>query len=255
MRGIKSISIVLIFTLLISLCPVLEVKAQEGDLLLLKDVPLGSIVYDPTWKGLSHWETRERVIDWIVVAKNHPGYPSNSVTLFSKEVIKTDSFHNSDMNRWENSSIRSRTNNDVYNAFGNKFKQGILTTTLINKDADKNEYFTNDKVFIPSETELIGSWPASNQIGSKWEGINLNYLIGYSYKQKRDRHYWTRTPEYGTGGYVVYITSYGEPETTYADRSSDAYTLRAALNMRDGVIVKKMGKVSMKLYTTLLLLE
>ncbi len=227
-----------------SLYPVIEVQAQEGDLLLLKDVPFGSIVYDPTWEGLSSWETRQRVIDWIVVAKNHPGYPSNSVTLFSKEVIWKHRFHYDEMNRWENSSLRQSANGSVYNAFGSQFKQAILMTNLINKDKDNNEYYTSDKVFIPSVTEVVAGEPTSNRIGTRWEGMSRDYLVGYSYNQSRNRFYWTRTPRYGVDGDVMYINAgrlAEDYEYTYASRSSDAYTFRAALNMRDGVVVKEDG--------------
>ncbi|MGF7184915.1 putative repeat protein (TIGR02543 family) [Desulfitispora alkaliphila] len=123
---------------------------------LLSDAPLGTVI-----KDTNNWEHKTgdgytgdgevKPVEWVVVAKNHPGYPSNSVTLISKEIIGKHIFNSPADKQWENSDIREWLNDDFYNHFSSDFKNATVTSSVYN-----NEGNTDDKIFLPSATELGG---------------------------------------------------------------------------------------------------
>ncbi|WP_406242015.1 DUF6273 domain-containing protein [Tissierella carlieri] len=188
----KKISMCLvILTLLSSFTMIFSNEADASTGTMLSNLPLGSVVYDPSWT----WQYRNeedytgygvtKPVGWIIVAKNHTGYPSNSITLISDDVIGLHPFDNSTnrgntygSNHWGNSgspnaTLATRTflNSTFYNAMSTTFKNSIMTTTLDNKTYDGSSYTTSDKVFIPSLTEL-GYVDTKNRIvqpiGYKW---------------------------------------------------------------------------------------
>ncbi len=87
-----------ILILMVSVVPMLIDKISTKQII---DLPLGTIVYAPDslWEfrsgenythgdgtGFSYL-TKTKPVEWIIVAKNHTGYPVNSVTLLSTGII------------------------------------------------------------------------------------------------------------------------------------------------------------------------
>ncbi|ALN97701.1 hypothetical protein Bp8pS_022 [Bacillus phage vB_BpuM-BpSp] len=161
--------------------------------MLLKEIPVGSLVKDPTTKY------NGKPIVWRVVGQNINGYPVNSTTLMSNNILEVNGYDakepsNSDSgrktsgnNRWSQSNIRQWLNSDkvspwyspshstdmpptgfpngnsydikngFLNSFGSDFKDRILKTTLKNVLADTDGgglENTTDSVFLFSMTEL-----------------------------------------------------------------------------------------------------
>lgn len=70
----------------------------------IKDYPIGTKVIDPTTKY------NGSPIEWLIVAKNHPSYPSNSVTLISDKILTFKAFDAAEPDSTDR-DIQSRGNN------------------------------------------------------------------------------------------------------------------------------------------------
>lgn len=240
---------------------------------LLRDLPIGSKVKDITWE----WEHRTgdnytgsgktKPVTWLIVAKNHTGYPDNSVTLLTDELIARHWFDNSTDRRsdhgsphWGNSGttnadkgIRkflngsSYTGNDTnsydktfYDAFSKDFKEAILETTVPNSEDYDKHYTTQDNVFVPSKPELGGGdtniYPAGEDYG---------YFSSVSSRiaklDGKSCGYWTRSME-------TTQWSQGKPFNQCEKVSSDGYFtsvsasrasigVRPVLNLKADVLV------------------
>jgi hypothetical protein len=236
----------------------------------LVELSTGSIVCDPNslWEhktGLGYTGSGDsKPIEWLVVTKNHPGYPENSVTLLSNEVIaiyafddSTDRGHEYGSNHWGNSgstdagsgirkflngnSYSGNDNNSysatLYDSFSNEFKSDILTTLVSNKVWDTGStYYTEDKIFLPSMTEL-GMFGDGyiHEIGSDWGYFCDNdsrRAVGVSHV------YQTRTPDYYNSVDVLDITSSGY----FISNGATSYGgVRPALNLSSDTKVKSVG--------------
>lgn len=236
----------------------------------LGDLPIGALVIDLTWK----WEFRTsggytgngemKPITWIVVAQNHYDMLELHTTLLSQELIGIYSFDNSinqghdvqyGKNHWGDSGavhsacgIRPWLNSTgihkgegLYRAFPERFKEAMLTTILPNKEWGKGDsYKTEDKVFLPSSTELGDSSYEYRipQIGLTYpyfkDAINAKRIAGINDKPW---YYWTRSPRSGYSGRAgMCIVSYaGDFAFEYA-RHADC-GVRPAVNLKSDTLV------------------
>lgn len=182
-----------------------QVSAVEPSTIRISDLPLGSRVVDPSWQ----WEFRTgdnylfqsgdttSPLAWVVVAKNHIGYPENSVTLLAEHVVARLVFDNCTDersvdsrggNQWElagapNATMGVRTflNQEFYGAFSAQFKAAVVPTTVTTashyaKDGENNwlwdswhqdnlaVHTTIDKVFLPGYTEITGIRSDSSEL-------------------------------------------------------------------------------------------
>ncbi len=94
--GLPAVLVILILMVLVVPMLIDKIGTQQ-----LIDLPLGTIVYDPDslWefrsgKNYTHGDgtgfsylSKTKPVEWIIVAKNHTGYPANSVTLLSTGII------------------------------------------------------------------------------------------------------------------------------------------------------------------------
>ncbi len=163
----------------------------ESGTIPLSDLPVGSRVADPTWEWefrLGYNYTNEgaygmptdlgdkKPVTWIVAAINHYDIDQPHVTLIAEELIGFHTFddsthiHERGSSHWGDSGTHSSAGYGLrpwlnstgihegegfYQAFSDNFARAIITTSLPNYDSTSNlEYFTNDKIFIPSTTEL-----------------------------------------------------------------------------------------------------
>ena len=118
-------------------------------------------------------------VTWIIVANDHYDIPEPHVTLMAEEVIGLYSFDGTPEsarfddyrghNHWGNSgttnsipglrpwlnSTGSFSDEGFYQAFSESFKNSIITTDVPNREWETGDhYYTRDRVFIPSTTEL-----------------------------------------------------------------------------------------------------
>lgn len=201
----------------------------------IKDIPLGSIVYDAN----SLWEFKTgngytgsgvtKPIEWVLVAKNHSGYPSNTVTLFSNEVIGKIPFDTSNSSTWTNSSLRNLLNSTFYNALSVDFKGLIIPTTTLQFTT------TVDNIFLFSRNEL-------NLTGDTYNA-QIPYLNNNTVRIKVlngvGTIYWTRTIEGTFGNYLRRVGSSGIAQNGSAVNATDTGVV-PALNILDTAIVQQV---------------
>jgi hypothetical protein len=240
------------------------------------DLPIGTRVVDPSWE----WEFKTgdnytgsgivKPVTWIVVAKDHYDGLESHVTLLSEELIGKHAFDNSTnlgheyadygYNHWGDSGTANATrglrpwlnSTDIhagegfYQAFSESFKQAVLTTTVPNKEWQSGSaYSTQDRVFLPSTTEL----------GDIYHNDTYRIGTGYSYFDgagdlkrvaRLDREtwwYWTRSPASGNGSYVHSVYDTGEFYYYYnifANTDADL-AVRPALNLKSEILVSEIN--------------
>jgi hypothetical protein len=193
---------------------------------------IGDRVIDTTWdweflRGYGYTPFGESVTEsviWIVVAKDHYG---SGVTLMTENIIADYYFDGSTLtsglmagqNHWGNSGttssygLRPWLNSETphegegfYTAFSSQFKDLVLTTDVPNRKYDDGStYSTQDKVFIPSNTELGDTDHTDTyEIGTIYEYFvgKDRYAVEASFPQlTTTESYWTRSPI--TTGYRV----------------------------------------------------
>jgi hypothetical protein len=216
----------------------------ENGTIPIGDLPIGARVVDPSWE----WEFRtggnytgngeKKSVTWIVVAKDHYSGLEPHVTLLSEETIGRHAFDNSNdrdheyaewgYNHWGESGSGNATHGlrpwlnsagihageGFYKAFSESFRNAVLTTAVPNREwKNGSSYSTNDKVFIPSLSELdsneddrtykIGTiYPYFNK---GWARINslLERTFSYADRQEWQKEYWTRSPDLYYGSLVL----------------------------------------------------
>ncbi len=238
----------------------------------LGDLPIGTRLVDLTWQ----WEFRvgnnytgsgeTKPVTWLVVARDHYGHGSG-VTLLSAEPIGKYNFDNNkrynkkrfnvgriSSNHWANSGTGKATcglrpwlnstgihnGEGFYQAFSESFKRAVLTTTVPNRVWKKGRpYSTNDRIFIPSTTELndtVHNW--TYPIGSAYP-----YFQGAGDAKRTAKigwetwYYWTRSPVSGDC-YRVRVVSPGGGFGHSAARSF--HGVRPALNLKSEILVSEI---------------
>ncbi len=231
---------------------------QAGSL-TLDELEIGDSVVDPSWS----WEYRSDdgyksackvdYVTWIVVAKNHYSNLEPHVTLLSKELIGCYLFDNSTnrgtpmgSNHWGDSGKDNATkglrtwlnstgvneSEGLFKAFSEKFKSIVVETEVPNKDWQMGEsYKSNDRVFIPSTTEM-------GDTSHTW-----TYEIGTPYAYFKDakipdlfaelcdevKWYWTRSPNRFDSYYVRRLST-RDYKINYANDESIA--VRPVVNVQ-----------------------
>jgi hypothetical protein len=162
-------------------------KAEEtktlkiGDTVKLSDLCVGDIF-------------KASGIEWMVVAKNHEGYPANSVTVMSKDILENRAFNTNGSNHWGNSSLRKYLNGEFYNKLDPNFRAEILETNLINIDYSSKTYYTQDKIFIPSFEELgLKNISYAKPVGTDYGAFRTNESR-IAKLSGSNSYYWARVP-------------------------------------------------------------
>lgn len=155
-------------------------------------------------------------ITWIIVAKSHTGYPSNSVTLLSEYAIDKRMVDNpetthlrgwnyyavSNIDQWLNSDSKAGEwysaahSNDAppssgkspyqnrpgfLNAFSAAEKQCILSTPINSLNTSDSIATISRKVFLPSITEIAGNTISGQYEGSMWANmVGKDRTVKYS---------------------------------------------------------------------------
>ncbi len=200
-----------------------------------------------------------RPVDWIVAAEKHNGYPQNSVTLISKEIVAKHVFDDSNSTHWGNSGTGTATkgirkflngssytgsDNNIYNvtmydSIPASIRGAILTTDLENKAYSTGTgYTTKDKIFLPSQNEIGAGNTSTYAIGSDWgyfssDSSRIAKFVG------ADRYYWLRSPSSNTNNNVRCVSSNGSHYSNSAN--SGAGGVRPALNLDLSSVSIKSG--------------
>jgi len=205
----------------------------ENGTIPLSELPIGARVADPTWEwefrlGIDYSDedidgnptgTGEvRPVTWIIVAKDHYEGMDEHVTMISEELIGRFAFDNSihhtawGYNHWGESGTDETADRGLrpwlnstgihreegfYRAFSDNFKRAVITSIVPNRKWDNGSiYNTEDRVFVPSTTELGDTeHNRTYPIGSAY-----SYFLGadntarIAYLSKEISHYWLRSP-------------------------------------------------------------
>lgn len=267
------LSVVLIVIVLLAFTGIICVAAAEASgTQALSELPIGAKVVDTSWEwehltGEDYSGTGEtKPVIWVVVAKDHYGNGSG-VTLLTEEVIGKHAFDNSKndfdspegntgSNHWGNSGRDSTATSGLrpwlnstgihagegfYSAFSPLFQSAIIVTTLPNKVWDTgNSYHTEDKVFIPSTTELGDEVHSHTyQVGAIYP-----YFLGAENELRIANlgsdscAYWTRSPNRHFTQTVRQVSRSGEFALNY-DAFNYHVGVRPALNLQANTLVSE----------------
>ncbi len=193
-------------------------------------------------------------IDWVVVAKNHEGYPDGSVTVMSKDILEKRPFDTKSLpsSHWGNSSLRAYLNGEFYNKLSKDLKANILETHLINTNFNgKEDYYTDDKIFIPSLEEIGLKVCNSKPVGSSFNAFHDNASRIAKFGDKDyEWTYWTRVPTTltlqalpaGTDVDVFYVYSNGTSNYRDINFNRIGDGVRPTLNLKSSTLVKYIDK-------------
>jgi len=231
----------------------------------LGDLQIGDKVVDNSWgwehrTGPDEWDGSPysgqgevKPITWIVVARDHYG-PGSGVTLLAEEIIGRFPFDTSSHiqslghNHWGQSGTHSSAEYGLrpwLNSTGKYAGQGffaalpqdlqnsVITTSLPNKDWEHGSvYTTQDKVFIPSATELgYTAHEFTYPIGQVYPYFSGTIDAGRrALLDGSHIWYWTRSPDLEFSYYGAIICSTGEVIYDYVDDSRVG--VRPALNLK-----------------------
>ncbi|WP_243157947.1 DUF6273 domain-containing protein [Clostridium sporogenes] len=149
----------------------------------INDLPIGAVVRDE--KSLYNNE----IIEWIIIDKNHEGYPVNSVTLLTKNTIPIPDEYTI-KSKYESGSLREWFNSIFFYNLSKGMQKALLLTDIIS-----NNVILKDKLFLLSYTE-VGNLTVPR------EGGEFEYL-----KQGKNRaanhNWWTRTSDSSWFRWVV----------------------------------------------------
>uniref|UniRef100_UPI00242B9FEB DUF6273 domain-containing protein n=1 Tax=Clostridium tyrobutyricum TaxID=1519 RepID=UPI00242B9FEB len=211
-------------------------KAEEtktlkiGDTVKLSDLCVGDIF-------------KASGIEWMVVAKNHEGYPANSVTVMSKDILENRAFNTNGSNHWGNSSLRKYLNGEFYNKLDPNFRAEILETNLINIDYSSKTYYTQDKIFIPSFEELgLKNISYAKPVGTDYGAFRTNESR-IAKLSGSNSYYWARVPYYDNSYYVCNVN--GDGSHNYNNAYTESVGVRAALNLKSDILLEYAGNDSL----------
>ncbi len=253
----------------------------ENGTISLSDLPIGSRIVDLTWqwefrKGYNYTNEgayglptdlgENKPVSWIVVAKDHYDLDEPHVTILAEELIGRHTFDDSThankrgSNHWGDSGTHSSAEYGLrpwlnssgipegagfYQAFSSDFKNAILTTSLPNHDGPNDtKYFTNDKVFIPSTTELGDTGHESSyEIGTAYA-----YFAGSSPEQRAAHldnsfeEYWTRSPYKGlfSDNHTLTIIKEDGEFGSYLPSNFAWLGIRPVINLDAGTMVSEV---------------
>jgi len=147
-----------------------------------------------------------------------------------------------DNNEWENGEENEEVEyagEGFYSAFGEDFREAVVTTEVPNDDEEEGMYVTEDKVFLPSTTEYgdedhdytepIGEvYPYFEDTGKE---ERITDLAG------EPTWYWTRSPHFSRADTVRGVNSSGSFTQGYA--STSYHGVRPALNVKADTLVSE----------------
>lgn len=233
----------------------------------LGTLAVGELVRDPTWE----WEHRTGggytgdgdvgAVTWIVAARDHYPALGSHATLLAQDLIARHPYDNSTdrgspsgSSHWGQSGTTDATRGlrpflnsldaGTYGyagegflaAFSAGFREALLETELPNLAfGEVVPYYTSDKVFVPSHTELgIASEPAVGTVLEYFDGAGNTDANRIAVLDGSAAAYWTRSPSFFGPSFVDLISESGGVEFP-SDASYSHGGVRPAVNLDPGV--------------------
>ncbi len=245
----------------------------ENGTIPIGDLPVGARVVEPGWEweyrlGVNYSDIDRdgdptppgevKTVTWIIVAHDHYEGLKPHVTLLTEDLIGHFVFDDSSdrdhlfakegYNHWGQSGTGNASHGlrpwlnstgihegeGFHRAFSESFKSVVLTTNVSNKEWESGSvYSTQDKVFIPSTTELGDAEEYSYTIGDVYtffsdegEEERIAMIVGDGWNEIVEKSwekyfieewgiygnncfYWTRSPSSGFGSFVGSVTTLG----------------------------------------------
>lgn len=132
----------------------------------------------PKGKPMSDMELGTKIkianTKFVLIAKDHSGFPSGSLTVLSEGSVNNGRFGGSQL--YKNSQLRTRAKNFI-NKMSDAEKKYLLITPIIS-----NGETLNDQIFVPSEAEYGGSYSR--------EGSPIGNIRNYT---NLGIYHWTRS--------------------------------------------------------------
>ena len=157
----------------------------------LHELPVNTLITFGKFK-INNTESLEDII-WRIVAKNHPNYPSDSVTLVSENIIEYMPFMNMEtekLNNYYDSGIRKWLNGRFFADFNPNHISDIIPTDISG---------VQDFAFLLSEDDLSLFECNSNKFAKPTNQLK-NYMLHYYGTRNLDKvnnyiPYWLRTAD------------------------------------------------------------
>lgn len=142
-------------------------------------------------------------------------YAPNTVVLVAKNCLPQDREMNErnvygDTGGWSKCKMRSYLNDKFYELLPDDFQSIIIPRTITQKIGD-TEYSSEDKLWLPSQTEMFADYAEEIDAGDK-------HFPLYSTNKSRTKiringsntlWYWLRTPDSGDGSNVRFVIPTG----------------------------------------------
>lgn len=152
-----------------------------------------------------------------------------SVTLMAKELLPKHRMHDGEcLNGWIDTELRKWLNTEVFDSLPDGLKTMIQPTKRFSMNCIGNKSICEDKLFIPTESELFGSAIYSPaECGERYSVFsNSNRRICYD-ENGNPACYWTSSAYTGYSTAFVSVSSYG-----HVGNSSASFALRAPFCFR-----------------------
>lgn len=152
-------------------------------------------------------------------------YAPNTVVLVAKSCLSEDLPMNeravySEHGAWSKCKMRSYLNDKFYKLLPDDFASVIIPRTIV-QQVGNNEYASEDKIWLPSQTEMFADTPNDMDVGDR-------HFPLYSTHKSRVKTrvngsgtlwYWLRTPLSTFGDYVRFVDPTGYLYDSLANNS------------------------------------
>lgn len=150
---------------------------------------------------------------WVIADVNHDSTntgQTNCYDLISEDIFNERTFSSSS-NIWRNSDIRTWLNNTFYSGFSTSFKARMDNMVYVSNGNTYND----DKMIIPSFTEVNGNYPIDYSSDSAVEGTTYPILTNndrrkYAAGTTTYRTWWTRSRRLSNTVRVWFVATAGD---------------------------------------------
>ena len=149
-------------------------------------------------------------------------YAPNTVVLVAKSCLSEDLPMNeravySEHGAWSKCKMRSYLNDKFYKLLPDDFSSVIIPRTIV-QQVGNNEYASEDKIWLPSQTEMFADTPNDMDVGDKHFPLYSTYKSRTKIRVNGNGTlwYWLRTPLSTYGSYVRLVLPTGLLSLNYA---------------------------------------
>lgn len=136
-------------------------------------------------------------------------YGENAVVLvmqdcLHKQYCMNEEYTYADSGGWKNCKMREYLNKEVFAMLPDDL-QAVIATRKITQKIDGELYVSEDKLWLPSQTEMFGENPSDMDVGDVHFPLYCDEKSRVKQREKSTTWYWLRTPnsDYGSSVRVV----------------------------------------------------